>query len=130
VLGYDNGMIAKFNMQSGTDKGIFKSEEGNGMRNLHSLEVTGLGIDSQNKFLVSGSLDKTVKLWDFYRAKLIKTYTCDFPISNLVYNRFNNLIAFSTSDLSITLLNAKTGLQKVRQFNSAANNKITDICFS
>ena len=100
------------------------------MRNLHSGEVTGLGIDAQNKFLVSGSLDRTVKLWDFYRAKLISTFQTEFPISNLCYNRFNDLVAFSTSDLSITLLNAKAGLQKVRKFDNAAQNKITDVCFS
>lgn len=46
VLGYENGMITKFNLQSGAEKGLFKSEEGNGMRNLHSGEVTGLGIDA------------------------------------------------------------------------------------
>ena len=34
---------------------------------VHKGAVTGLGIDSQNKFLVSGALDKTIKLWDFYR---------------------------------------------------------------
>lgn len=80
------------------------------MRNLHTGEVTGLGIDSQNKFLVSGSLDKSIKLWDFYRAKLLKTFSCDYPVSNICYNRFNDLVAFSTSDLSIILLNAKSGL--------------------
>lgn len=80
------------------------------MRNLHNAEVTGLGIDSQNKYLVSGSLDRSVKLWDFFRAKLLRTYHSEFPISNLCYNRFNDLVAFSTSDLSITLLNAKSGL--------------------
>ena len=92
--------------------------------------MTGLGIDAQNKYLVSGSLDRSVKLWDFYRAKLQKTYTSDFPVSNLCYNRFNDLVAFSTSDLRIVLLNAKTGLQKVREFTDAASNKVTDICFS
>jgi len=40
------------------------------------------------------------------------------------------LVAFSSSDLSITLLNVKSGLQKVRYFGRAADNKITDICFS
>lgn len=123
-------MITKFNLQSGADRGLFKSEDGNGMRNLHIAEVSGLGIDSQNKFLVSGSFDKSVKLWDFYRAKLLKTFTTEFPISNLCYNRFNDLVAVSTTDLTITLLNSKTGLQKVRQFSQAANNKITDLCFS
>jgi len=48
----------------------------------------------------------------------------------LTYNRQNDLVAFSSSDLSITLLNVKSGLQKVRYFGRAADNKITDICFS
>lgn len=110
VLGFQSGMLTKFNLQSGLDRGLFKSEEGNGMRNLHSAEVTGLGIDSQNKYLVSGSMDKSVKLWDFYRAKLLKTFDTEYPIANLCYNRFNDLVAISTTDLTITLLNAKTGL--------------------
>ncbi len=73
VLGHQNGMITKFSLQSGTEKGLFTTETGVG-GSLHSQEVSGLGIDSLNKFLVSGSLDRSVKLWDFYRGKLIKTY--------------------------------------------------------
>ena len=127
VLGYQNGLISKFLLQSGNDKGVFRPETNTG---FHTAEVSGLGIDSLNKFLVSGSLDRTVKLWDFYRAKLLKTYTSDFPIDNLSYNRVNDLVAFSSSDLSITLLNVKSGLTKVRHFANAATNKITDVCFS
>lgn len=48
----------------------------------------------------------------------------------MCYNRFNDLVALSSSDLTITILNAKTGLKKVREFEAAAENKITDLCFS
>jgi WD40 repeat protein len=58
----------------------------------------------------------TIKLWDFFRSKLIRTYISEYPIENLTYNRENDLVAFSSSDLSIHILNVKTGLQKVRQF--------------
>jgi U3 small nucleolar RNA-associated protein 21 len=81
VLGFENGLISKFLLQSGNDKGVFKGES------MHMGEVSGLGIDSLNKFLVSGSLDKTIKLWDFYRSKLLKTFTCEYPVDNLTYNR-------------------------------------------
>jgi hypothetical protein len=37
---------------------------------IHIAEITGLGIDSLNKILVSSSLDSTIKLWDFFRREL------------------------------------------------------------
>lgn len=129
VLGYINGMISKFNMQSGKDRGPFTCDREKG-EHLHSSEVTGLAIDSLNKHLVSGSTDKSIKLWDFYRCKLLRTFQTDYSVENICYNRENDLLAFSTSDLSITLLNPKSGLKKVRVFPNAAQNKINDICFS
>jgi U3 small nucleolar RNA-associated protein 21 len=99
-------------------------------QSLHTKEVTGLGLDMLNHHLVSCSLDHTIKLWDFYRQKLMKTFVMEYPVDNLVYNRVNNLIAISTGDLSLTILNVKDGLKKVRSFPKVADNKITDLCFS
>jgi U3 small nucleolar RNA-associated protein 21 len=96
----------------------------------HTREVTGLGIDMLNHHLVSCSLDHDIKLWDFYRKKLVKTFSHEYPIDNLCYNRKNDLIAISSSDLSLTILNVKSGLKKVREFPLVSQNKITDLCFS
>ena len=93
-------------MQSGKERGVFSLDAKNPVGEaIHTAEVTGLGIDSMNRFLVSSSKDRTVKLWDFYRCKLIKTFCTDFPINNLCYNPINDLVAFSASDLSMTILN-------------------------
>lgn len=95
---------------------------------MHSKEVSGLGVDSLNKYLVSGSLDGTVKLWDFYRKKLVRTFENKseseslYPVLNLTYNRFNDLVAFSSADLSLTLLSVRNNLQKVRHLPQAAQN--------
>ena len=64
MVGYENGQIQKFNLQSGNDRGVFFSE---GEESKHTKEVTGLGVDILNHYLVSTSLDSTIKLWDFYR---------------------------------------------------------------
>ena len=80
--------------------------------------------------MVSCSLDHTIKLWDFYKQKLVRTFEHEYPIENLTYNRKNDLIAISSSDLSLTIINVKGGLKKVREFKQVSNNKITDICFS
>ena len=87
-------------------------------------------MDALNHYLVSSSLDHKIKLWDFYKMKLQKTYTHDYPIENLSYNRKNDLVAISSSDLSVSIMNAKNGLKKVRTFENVSENKITDVCFS
>ncbi len=115
-------------MQSGKDRGSFISKLPS--EKIHEAEITGLGVDSLNKFLVSSSLDSTIKLWEFYRKELLKTFKCDYPIENLVYNRLNDLIAFSQTDLTLQIVNVRSGLVKVREFKQAADNKITDLCFS
>lgn len=115
-------------MQSGKDRGVFISKLDN--ETIHTQEISGLGIDSLNKQLVSSSLDSTIKLWDFFRRELLKTFTTQYPVENLVYNRLNDIIAFSQTDMTLTIMNAKNNLVKVREFSNAANNKITDICFS
>lgn len=63
-----------------------------------------------------------MKLWDFYRCKLIKSYTTDFPVNNLTYNLSNDLVAFSTSDLAMTIVNPQNSLKRVRHFPQAAQN--------
>lgn len=87
-------------------------------------------MDSLNHYLVSCSLDGTVKLYDFYRMRVSRSFSYDYPIENLVYNRKNDLIAISTSDMDVSIHNVKNGLKKVRHFKNVADNKITDLCFS
>lgn len=127
VLGYESGAIQKFNMQSGNDRGYFRAKDAS---QRHSKEVTGVAIDQLNHFLISCSLDGTIKLWEFYRQGLAKTITQEHPVENLCYNHFNDLMAISTSDLTVSILNAKNGLSKVRTFPVVSQNRITDMCFS
>ena len=128
ILGYESGAVQKFNLQSGNDRGLFTTASLD--LPMHSKEITGLGIDALNHHLVSCSLDHTIKLWDFYRQKQVKSFEMEFPVENLVYNRRNDLIAVSTSDMTVSILNIKNGLKKVRTFENVAGNKITDISFS
>lgn len=121
VLGFANGTITKFNMQSGKERGVFGIDR-RGM-SLHTAEVTGLAVDAMSRNLISCAKDKTVKLWDFYRCKLIQTYSAmEHPIANLTYSAQSDLIAFSSSDLSMTILNPQAGLKRVRHFEQAATN--------
>ena len=131
VLGFANGQISKINMQSGKERGVFTLDAKNPIgETMHTGEVSGLAVDSMNRWMVSCAKDRSVKLWDFYRCKLIKSYTTDFPVNNLTYNLSNDLVAFSTSDLAMTIVNPLNSLKRVRHFPQAAQNQINAVCFS
>ena len=118
-------------MQSGKERGVFsldaRSPQG---ETTHKGEVTGLSIDTLNRYLVSCSKDRSVKLWDFYRCKLLKSFVSDYPINNLCYSPINNLVAIASNDMSMSILNPSAGLKRVRTFLKAASNQINDLCFS
>jgi len=89
VLGFANGAIIKFNMQSGKERGVFGIEATASpqLNQVHSAEITGLAVDAMSRNLISCAKDRTVKLWDFYRRTLITTYSAsEYPIANLSYS--------------------------------------------
>lgn len=61
---------------------------------------------------------------------LAKTVQLDYPVENICYNHINDLMALSTSDFSVQIVNIKSGLKKVRSFPEVSQNRITDLCFS
>ena len=107
VLGFANGAITKFNMQSGKERGVFalEAKSKSAGASLHTAEVTGLAVDAVNRFLVSCAKDRTIKLWDFYRCKLLRSFDAEYPVNNLCYSATSDLVAFTSSDLSMTILN-------------------------
>ena len=111
VLGFANGVITKFNMQSGKERGVFGLDNRSAdSESIHTADVTGLCVDALNRLLVSSSKDHTIKMWDFYRCKLLRTYRSDYAVTNLCYSSINDLVAFSTGDLAMTILNPGAAL--------------------
>ena len=52
-----------------TQEPILRMEMG-----MHSVWITSIGIDAQNQFIVTGSQDKTVRLWELSTGKLIRVF--------------------------------------------------------
>lgn len=59
--------IASSQAEEPFTKPILRIEAG-----MHTTRINRIGIDAQNRFLVTGSHDKTVRLWDLSRGHLIK----------------------------------------------------------
>ncbi len=41
---------------------------------MHTSIITGIGVDAQNQFIVTGSQDKTVRLWELSTGRLLKIF--------------------------------------------------------
>ena len=54
--------------------------------NGHSQRVTTLAYTPEGRFLISGSLDKTVKLWDAAVGRLVREIRIDAAVSSVDSN--------------------------------------------
>ncbi|EKE41793.1 WD domain, G-beta repeat-containing protein [Entamoeba nuttalli P19] len=99
-IGNSQGLIDKFNVQSGEHKCIF---------NCHKMEITGLAVDSNNKYLISSSMDGKVLLWDFETGELIDTIVNILSgITHFSFNKKNNLCAVTTASNELMILDLTT----------------------
>lgn len=115
--------IRKINLKIGKTVKIFKG---------HSGPVTCVDIiydsDGNDKYILSGSWDKTIRKWDVASKKEICEYTnhADF-IKCIAYEPITNTFLSGSSDRTIRQFNVDTGEQvKLIKGHTRA---IEDICF-
>ncbi len=76
----------------------------------HRREVTCLAISSDGSQIISGSRDKTLKVWDFKSGKLLKTLQGHKnPVSCLVVSPDGNHVVSSSSDNNLNFWDLKSG---------------------
>ncbi|PYH40232.1 rRNA-processing protein UTP21 [Aspergillus saccharolyticus JOP 1030-1] len=144
VIGSAGGSINMFNLQSGAHRQSFpvqdlsgKSKDKlaashvrSGMSLKHSKAVTGLVIDSLNRYVVSCGLDGKVKFWDLVLGSLVDELDW-YPmtaINGLRYSRTNELVALGCDDLSIRIVDVETR-KVIREFWGCVG-QINDFSFS
>ncbi|KKA30329.1 hypothetical protein TD95_002263 [Thielaviopsis punctulata] len=96
----------------------------------HTKAITGIIVDSLNKYIISTSLDGTVKFWDFLTGNLI--YQVELSgsggITACKYHASSDLLAVSCSDKSIRVIDIETR-RTIREF-WGSQGSILDFCFS
>ncbi|KAI8062716.1 Utp21 specific WD40 associated putative domain-containing protein [Gongronella butleri] len=122
LLGTSSGQIDMFNMQSGAFRRSFGGDDG------HKKPVTGLATDAITRYLISSSVDRTVKIWDFKTGAVIKTIELEAPVVAIRYLRDTDLLAVVCDDLGIRIIDIET-YRVVREF-WGHRNRITDMTFS
>lgn len=96
----------------------------------HRKAVTGIVVDSLNKYIISCSLDGKVKFWDFTTGALVDEIDW-YPMTSITSMRYhspNDLIAVTCSDLSIRVIDIET--KKTIRELWGCQGGINDVCFS
>ncbi|KAL7320299.1 rRNA-processing protein utp21, variant 2 [Mucor circinelloides] len=118
-LGCASGVVDMFNMQSGQYRKTF---------NGHKKPITGLTTDTIHRYLITASVDKTIKIWEIKTAKVVHTIDLESPIVSIRYHTENDLLAVVCDDLGIRVIDLETK-KVVREF-WGHRNRITDFTFS
>ncbi|KAL1914934.1 uncharacterized protein VTP21DRAFT_7850 [Calcarisporiella thermophila] len=115
-VGAASGRVDMFNLQSGLHRRTFSG---------HTKAITGIVADSINRYVVTSSLDGTVKVWSFQTADCVATL--EIPAASIILNKENNLLAVAGDDLGIRIVDIETR-RVVREF-WGHRNRITDMAF-
>ena len=90
--------------------------------------MVSIVTDNTNTFLVSGSLDKSLCIFDFATGNLIEQITFESCISFIKIHRETNLLAVVTDDLCIRIFDLESR-KTIREF-WGHESRISDVTFS
>lgn len=126
VIGFSNGFIFKYNIQSGIFRQTYENPDLTEHK-AHEGPITGLTVDSLDIILVSSGLDSKLRLWNFKTGALLATTNCSTPIIKIDLHRENNLIAIAMESNNVEIMDLETRTL-IRKFE--ASSKILDMTFS
>ncbi|XP_054708031.1 WD repeat-containing protein 36-like [Uloborus diversus] len=122
VIGYSNGHLHKFNMQSGIFRGSY------GDHTAHDGCIRGVVLDGFNHSVVSGGSDRFLKFWKFTDRNLVKALKLKHSVSKLIMHRESGMIAVALDNFSIIIVDHDSK-NVVRIFDDH-ESAISDLTFS
>jgi len=126
VVGYSNGKIHSFNLQSGRHVGEFLCHSS---ECAHAGPVSALALDGAGDWFASAGIEDTqVRIWTLRSRGLVDTIDCSCGVQVLVWSRTADLIAAGCDDLQVRVFDAETR-RLARKF-SGPTATITDMIFS
>ncbi len=88
----------------------------------HSDQVNCVALNRDNKWLVSGSSDKTIKIWNTLNGKLERTLEGhDWKVLTLAISNDSKYIVSGSNDGSVKLWDFETG-KELKSFNDLGTN--------
>jgi U3 small nucleolar RNA-associated protein 21 len=144
LVGSIGGAIDMYNLQSGIHRQSFppklnpaqakqvrlqQLQEDDAPRGRrHEGSVTGIAVDALNQFVVSCSLDGSIRFWNFATGHLNNQIELDSAPTALRYNPTSGLVSIACDDLCIRILDIET--RKIARELWGCVGQIYDHCFS
>lgn len=124
IIGYSNGQVHKYNMQSGIHRGHYGGEN----MCAHKGALRGVETDLCNQRVITVGGDDKLKFWHFKSATHpFHVKRLEDSVSSTKCHRDSALLALANEDFTITLIDIDT-MNIVRKFDGHIG-KINDIEF-
>ncbi|KAG6438520.1 hypothetical protein O3G_MSEX000035 [Manduca sexta] len=124
IIGYTDGQVHKFNMQSGIHRGHY----GKAKKNAHKGAVRGVETDICNQRVITAGADEKLKFWHFKNGDApYHVMRLEESVTMTKCHRDSALLALANEDFTITLIDIDT-MNIVRKFEGHTG-KINDIAF-
>ncbi|WP_165841048.1 WD40 domain-containing protein [Larkinella punicea] len=95
----------------------------------HTEDIHSLAYSPNGRYVLSGSVDRTLKLWEFGTGKLLRTFEGHlYSVNSAVFSRNGMYILSGSSDSTLKLWQVNTG-KLVRTFEGHAG-WVTSVAFS
>lgn len=97
--------------------------------NAHTSEITASVVTADGALLVSGSLDRTVRVWDVETGDLLHTLEASTRVTSLAAHPDGMTVAAGDSDGAITVWDVVSG-EQVQRIDEAHTGRLTALAYS
>ena len=117
LVGYADGALFKFSLQSGKCLDEFKRVKDGRRCIAHDRRLTSLAVSADGDVLLcASSADRKLRLWDVNRRQVINSILLPFHVLLLTVSQSSDLVAVALGDFSICIYDVAT-LKLVRKFD-------------
>ncbi len=120
IAGFNNGLFKFYDYASGKEVSVSQG---------HDYDILDIQISSDQKLLISGSMDASLKIWKIENSKLVPGQTFNFnsDVTHARYCSLNNNILVSTKDNGLKLIR---NLKPENIENIPVNSEVTGMDIS
>ncbi|CAL8073037.1 unnamed protein product [Orchesella dallaii] len=123
VIGYDNGSVHRYNIQSGQHR----LEYGRPNK-AHEGTVRGVAIDNVNGCVASGGADNLLKIWKFDTSEVMEELTFDAGIASIFRHKKSNILGVLLDSFEISVVDL-VSKNILREFTNVSS-PVQDAAFS